>query len=73
MEYNQRAIISFRLNKETDARDIADRVEIQFGEHTYALRAIQIWVTKVQFGRQDHYDEIRTEDLLLMILIPKFW
>jgi hypothetical protein len=33
MEYDQRVIIKFLLNEETDARDIADRMQAQFGEH----------------------------------------
>jgi hypothetical protein len=40
MEYDQRMIITFLSNERADGRDIADKLQAQFGEHTYQLRTI---------------------------------
>jgi hypothetical protein len=61
MEYDQRVIIKFLLNEKANARDIVDRLQIQFGEHVYKLQMVQFWITDVWFGRQDLHDEICTE------------
>jgi hypothetical protein len=37
IEYDQRVIIKFLLNEGADARDIADKLQTQFGEHAYKL------------------------------------
>jgi hypothetical protein len=60
MEYDQRVIIKFLLNKKADTFDITDRLQIQFGEHAYEFRTVQFWITEVQLGRQDLHDEICT-------------
>jgi hypothetical protein len=38
MEYDQRVIIKFLLNKIDNARDITDRLHAQFGEHIYKFQ-----------------------------------
>jgi hypothetical protein len=48
------------LNEGADARDIADKLQTQFGEHAYKLWTIQFWITEVRLGRQDLHDEIGT-------------
>jgi hypothetical protein len=53
-------IIKFLLNKGTDTRDIADRLQAQFGEHAYKFRTVRFWITEIQLGRQNLHDEIRT-------------
>jgi hypothetical protein len=60
MDDAQKVIITFPLNKGPEARDIADRLQAQFGQHVYSHRAIQFWITEVRFGRQDLHDEIST-------------
>jgi hypothetical protein len=40
MEYDQRMIMKYRLNEEGDARNIADNLQAQFGEHAYKFRMI---------------------------------
>jgi hypothetical protein len=59
MEYDQRVIIKFLWNEAADARDIADRLQAQFGEHVYQFRTIRFWIAEIRLGRQDLYDEIR--------------
>jgi hypothetical protein len=60
MEYDQRMIVKFLLNEGADARDIADRLQAQFGEHGYKLWTVQFWIAEVQLDCQDLHDEIRT-------------
>jgi hypothetical protein len=60
MKYDQKVIIKFLLNKRSDARDIADRLQAQFCEHAYKLRTVQFWIREVRLGHQDIHDEIRT-------------
>jgi hypothetical protein len=50
MEYDQRMIIKFLLNEGADARDIVDRLQTQFGEHPYKLRAVRFWIPDVRLG-----------------------
>jgi hypothetical protein len=56
MEYDQRMIIKIFMNEEADVCDIADRQQLQFGEHVYKLRTIQFWITKEWLSRQDFHD-----------------
>jgi hypothetical protein len=65
MEHDQKMIIKFLLNERSDARDIADRLQAQFGKHAYKLWIVQFWITKVWLGRQDLHDKIRTRRSLL--------
>jgi hypothetical protein len=37
MEYDQRVIIKFLKNEKADTRDIADGLQVQFGEYVYQL------------------------------------
>jgi hypothetical protein len=60
MEYDQKMIIKFLLNKRSDVGNIADRQQAQFGEHAYQFRIVQFWITEIQLGRQDFHDEICT-------------
>jgi hypothetical protein len=41
MEYDQKMIIKFLLNKGANTRDIVDRVQTQFDEHAYKFRTVQ--------------------------------
>jgi hypothetical protein len=36
------------------------RLQAQFAEHAYQLRAVQFWITEIRQGRQDLHDEIRS-------------
>jgi hypothetical protein len=72
MQYDQRMIITFRLNEGADARDIAERRPAQFDEHTYKLRMVQFWITEVRLGRQDLHDTIPTGRPLLDRCDDKF-
>jgi hypothetical protein len=60
MECDQRVIIKFLLNRETNTRDIADRLQVQFDEHVYKLQIVQFWITETWIDRQNLHDEIRT-------------
>jgi hypothetical protein len=60
MEYDQRVIINFLWNEEADARQIADRLQAQFAEHSHQLRTVRFWIAEIRRGRQDLHDEIRT-------------
>jgi hypothetical protein len=60
MEYDQRVIIKFLLNERIDARDIADRLQAQFGEYSDKLRTFQFWITKARLGCQNLHDDICT-------------
>jgi hypothetical protein len=41
MEYDQRVIIKFLWDDGADARQIADRLQVQFAEHSYQLRTVR--------------------------------
>jgi hypothetical protein len=58
MEYDQRVIIKFLWNEGADARQIADRLQAQFAEHSYQLRTVRFWITEIWRGSQDRHDEI---------------
>jgi hypothetical protein len=60
IKYDQRVIIKFLLKEKVDVHDIADRLQAQFCEHAYQLRAVQSWITEAWLGGQDLHDEIRT-------------
>jgi hypothetical protein len=60
MEYDQRVIIKFLWNEGADTRQIADRLQAQFAEHSYQLRMVRFWITEIRHGRQDLHDEIRS-------------
>jgi hypothetical protein len=65
MKCDQRVIITFLLNQRADARDIADRLQAQSGEHAYKVRTIQFWIAEACLGRQDFHDEIHAGRLPL--------
>jgi hypothetical protein len=65
IEYDHRVIIKFLWNDRADARDIADRLQAQFGEHAYKLWTIQFCITEVRLRRQDLQSETRTGNLPL--------
>jgi hypothetical protein len=74
MEYDQRVIIKFGLNKRIDVRNMADRLQAKFSEYTSQLRTVQFLITEVELSHHDLHDEIRSgrsPDFLWMILIPK--
>jgi hypothetical protein len=58
MDHDQRVIIKSLWNERTDARQIAARLQAQFVEHPYQLRAAEFWITEIPRGRQDLRDEI---------------
>jgi hypothetical protein len=60
MEYDQRVIIKFLWNERADARQIIDRLQKQFAEHSYQLWTVQFWISEIWRGRQDLHDEIRS-------------
>jgi hypothetical protein len=60
MEHDERVIIKFLWNERTDVRDIADRLQTQFAEHTDQLRTIRFWIVEARLGRQDLHNAIRT-------------
>jgi hypothetical protein len=60
MEYGQRVIIKFLFNKRVDARQIAEKLRVQFHEDAYAPRRIQFWITELRRDREDLHDEPRT-------------
>jgi hypothetical protein len=61
MEYEQRVIIKFLTNESVDAHEIHTRLSAQFGEQTYALRAIQFWAREMQRGREDLQNDHRSK------------
>jgi DNA-binding MarR family transcriptional regulator len=60
MEYEQTLIIKFLWNEGVDPRQIADRLQAQFAEHSYQLRTVQFWIAEIRRGHQDLHDEIRS-------------
>jgi hypothetical protein len=60
MEYDQTVIIKFLWNEKADPRQIADRFQEQFSEHSYELRTVRFWIAEVRRGHQDLHDEIRS-------------
>jgi hypothetical protein len=48
------------LNEKADAREIADRLQKQFGEHAYKFRTVQFWIAEIAPSRQDLHDKICT-------------
>jgi hypothetical protein len=65
MEYDQSVIIEFLLNEESDALDITDGLQAQFGEHTYKFRMVEFWITETWLCHQDLHDKIRIGRLSL--------
>jgi transposase len=59
-EYDQTVIIKFLWNEGSNARQIANRLQEQFSEHSYQLRRVRFWIAKIRRGRQDLHDEIRS-------------
>jgi hypothetical protein len=66
-------IIGFLYNEGADTHDITQRLQAQFSQNVYALRTVQFWIGEVRRDCHDLHDENRMGDLLLMILIQKFW
>jgi DNA-binding MarR family transcriptional regulator len=60
MEHDQTVIIRFLWNEGAYARQIADRLQAKFAEHSYQLRTVRFWITEIRRGRQDLHDEIRS-------------
>jgi hypothetical protein len=60
MEYDQTVIIKFLWNEEADARQIADKRQAKFVEHSYQLRTVRFCIAEIRRGRQDLHDEIRS-------------
>jgi hypothetical protein len=60
MEYDQRVMSKFLLNKRDDAHNSANRLQAKFDEHAYQFRTIYVWITEARLGRQDLHDEICT-------------
>jgi hypothetical protein len=60
MEYDQRVIIRFRYNEQTDAHDIIQKPQEQFAQDAYVLRTVQFWTGEIRRGRQGLHDEIGT-------------
>jgi hypothetical protein len=71
MECDQRVIIKFLLNERADARDVADRLSAQCGEHADAIRTGQSWVAEVLLGRQVSIMKYALEGFLWTILMPE--
>jgi hypothetical protein len=65
MEYDQTVIIKFLWNEGADPRQIADRFQAQFAEHSYELRIVRFWIAEILRGHQDLHDEIRSGRLPL--------
>jgi hypothetical protein len=65
MEYDQKMITKFLLKEGADARNIAERLQAQFGENAYKLRTVQFRITEIWLGREDLHDEIYIGRLLL--------
>jgi hypothetical protein len=60
MDNEQRVIIKFLTNQSVDPHKIHARLSAEFGQQTYALRAIQFWVRETQPGRENLHDEHRS-------------
>jgi hypothetical protein len=60
MEYDQRVTIKFLWNEEANARQIADRLQVQFAEHFYQLQTVRFLIAEIRRGRQDLHNEIRS-------------
>jgi hypothetical protein len=48
MEYEQRVIIKFLFNDGLDPRQLVEKLEAQFHEDGYSLRAVQCWIGEVR-------------------------
>jgi hypothetical protein len=77
MEYDERVIIKFLLNERADAREIADIFQI---DCRHSLVNIFINFERFNSRLQRYGSVVKTsmmkfapEDLLWMILMPKFW
>jgi transposase len=57
MESEQRIIIEFLFNDGLDPRQIVEKLEAQFYEDVYSLRAVLFWIGEVRRGREDLHDE----------------
>jgi hypothetical protein len=60
MEYVQRVIIKFLTNEFVDAGEIHTRLSAQFGEQSYVLHTVQLWVGERQHGGEDLHDDHRS-------------
>jgi transposase len=60
IEYDQKVIIKILWNDGADARQIADRLQAHFAQHSYQLRTIRFWIAEIRRGHQGLHDEIRS-------------
>jgi hypothetical protein len=60
LECERKVVIKFLAVEKVDAREIARRLTVPFGEDASALRTIQFWRAEVDHGREDLHDEQRS-------------
>jgi transposase len=72
MEHEQRVIIKFLFNDGLDPRQIVEKLEAQFHEDVYSLRAVQFWIGEGRRSREDLPDDPRLEGRPKGISQPKF-
>jgi transposase len=59
MEDEQRVMIKFLFNDGLNPPQIVEKLEAQFHEDAYSLRAVQFWIDEVRRSREDLDDEPR--------------
>jgi hypothetical protein len=57
IEYHKRIVFKFLQNKGTDAHNMQQRLQAQFGQDFYTFRTVQLWIGEIRRGRQDLHDE----------------
>jgi hypothetical protein len=62
-------IIRFRHNKRTNAHDMKQRLQTQFGQEAYTLRTIQFWIGEVRRDREDSMMKTAWKGLLDLVTI----
>jgi hypothetical protein len=73
MEYDQRVIIRFLWNEGIDAHKIRHRFQAYFCKHDYALERFDSGLQRYGSVVKTSMMKFAPEDLLWMILMPKFW